>query len=117
MDEAAAEIAFRKRKKRNRIRLIILACLILIPILTYIETRIFQIGKVTLPISGNVLVFTLININVLLLLLKAQISGHKTPDKTGHFLCISFTYPNRSAFFHCIAVCLNKHGLLVQYQC
>lgn len=69
MESSAAEIELRGIKKRKRIRMIILACLVLIPILTYLETRIFEIGKITLPISGNVLVFALININVLLLLL------------------------------------------------
>ena len=56
-------------RKRKRIWFIILACLCLIPFLTYIETRVFQIGSVPFPVSGNVLVFTLINFNVLLLLL------------------------------------------------
>lgn len=56
-----------RRKKRTR--LIILACLILIPLLTFLETRVVQLGPVSLPVSGNVLIFALININVLLLLL------------------------------------------------
>jgi two-component system, NtrC family, nitrogen regulation sensor histidine kinase NtrY len=56
-------------QKRRRIRFIIFSCLCLIPALTYLETRIFQIGTVSFPVSGNVLVFVLININVLLLLL------------------------------------------------
>lgn len=58
-----------KRKKERRFRFIILTCLLLIPCLTYLETRVFLIGETTFPVSGNVLVFTLININVLLLLL------------------------------------------------
>jgi two-component system nitrogen regulation sensor histidine kinase NtrY len=55
------------RKKRTRYAIYI--CLILIPILTYLETVVFQIGEVSFPISGNVLVFSLINVNIILLLL------------------------------------------------
>ena len=55
--------------RRRRTRYAIIACLILIPVLTYLETVVFQIGEVTFPVSGNVLVFSLININVILLLL------------------------------------------------
>jgi len=55
------------RKRRTRYAIII--CLILIPVLTYLETVVFQIGEVTFPVSGNVLVFSLININIILLLL------------------------------------------------
>ena len=55
------------RKRRTRYAIII--CLILIPVLTYLETVVFQIGEVAFPVSGNVLVFSLININIILLLL------------------------------------------------
>ena len=55
--------------KRRRIRYTIFFCLLLIPILTYLETVVFQIGEVSFPVSGNVLVFSLININIILLLL------------------------------------------------
>jgi two-component system nitrogen regulation sensor histidine kinase NtrY len=55
------------RKRRTRYAIII--CLILIPVLTYLETVVFQIGEVTFPVSGNVLVFSLINVNIILLLL------------------------------------------------
>lgn len=58
----------RERRKR-RIRTIILACLTLLPILIYLEMRVIRIGSVALPMSGNLLVFALINVNVLLLLL------------------------------------------------
>jgi len=59
----------RKEIKRRRFRRIILACLCLIPLLTFAESRISQLGEVPFPVSGNVLVFVLININVSLLLL------------------------------------------------
>jgi two-component system nitrogen regulation sensor histidine kinase NtrY len=55
--------------RRKRTRYAILLCLILIPVLTYLETVVFEIGEVSFPISGNVLVFSLININIILLLL------------------------------------------------
>jgi len=55
--------------KRRRIRYAILVCLLLIPVLTYLETVVFQMGEVSFPVSGNVLVFSLININIILLLL------------------------------------------------
>jgi len=59
----------RDRKKRRRIWWIIFACLLLINLFTFAETRVFQLGPVPFPVSGNVLVFLLINLNVLLLLL------------------------------------------------
>ena len=69
--EAAGEEVLRKDRlrRKKRIRLIILACLVLIPLLTYLETRVVQLGTVPFPVSGNVLIFVLINFNVLLLLL------------------------------------------------
>nr|MDA8164303.1 HAMP domain-containing protein [Desulfobacteraceae bacterium] len=66
---SAAERKEHARRKGRRIRAIILACLLLIPLLTYLETRVFQLGPVDFPVSGNVLVYVLINLNVLLLLL------------------------------------------------
>jgi len=56
-------------RKQRRIRLTIIACLVLIPLLSYLEARTIRMGTVQLPMSGNLLVFGLININVLLLLL------------------------------------------------
>ena len=59
-----------KDRKKRIVRLIIFFCLIMVPALTYLETRVFQFGgAIPFPVSGNVLVFALININVLLLLL------------------------------------------------
>ena len=70
MDATHEEVLWHDRQRRKkRIRLIILACLVLIPLLTYFETRIVQLGAIPFPVSGNVLIFVLININVLLLLL------------------------------------------------
>lgn len=70
MDAANEEVLRKDRlRRRKRIRLIILACLVLIPLLTYFETRVVQLGVVPFPVSGNVLIFVLINFNILLLLL------------------------------------------------
>jgi two-component system nitrogen regulation sensor histidine kinase NtrY len=70
MEATQEEILKKDRlRRKKRIRLIILACLVLIPLLTYLETRVVQMGAVPFPVSGNVLIFVLINFNVLLLLL------------------------------------------------
>jgi len=70
MDATCEEVLWKDRRRRKkRIRLIILACLVLIPLLTYLETRVVQLGVVPFPVSGNVLIFVLINFNILLLLL------------------------------------------------
>ena len=58
----------RKRRQR-RIRAVIVACLCLFIVLTLLEQQVFHLGTVPFPVSGNVLVFALININVILLLL------------------------------------------------
>ncbi len=57
------------RRKRRRIWWIIFFCFLLIHLLTFAETKVFQLGAIPFPVSGNVLVFVLINLNVLLLLL------------------------------------------------
>jgi len=67
--DRAQYLILRDARKRRRIWLVILACLAFLPILTYIESRVFRLGEVPFPVSGNVLVFTVININVMLLLL------------------------------------------------
>ena len=70
MNGPCEEVLWKDRQRRKkRIRLIILACLVLIPLLTYLETRVVQLGTIPFPVSGNVLIFVLINFNVLLLLL------------------------------------------------
>jgi len=70
MDAAREEIIRQDRRRRKkRSRLIILGCLILLPLLTWLETRVIGLGEVSFPVSGNVLIFVLINFNVLLLLL------------------------------------------------
>jgi len=66
---SASYLALRDKRKRRRIWLAIFICICSLPVLTYIESRIFNLGAIPFPVSGNVLVFTVININVLLLLL------------------------------------------------
>ncbi len=58
-----------RRRRRKRIRIIILISLVLFALFSYLETRVFELGTVRLPVNGNVLIFMLINLNVLLLLL------------------------------------------------
>lgn len=70
MENTNEEVVRKDRlRRKKRIRLIILACLVLIPLLTYFETKVVQLGTIPFPVSGNVLIFVLINFNILLLLL------------------------------------------------
>ena len=55
-------------KRRRRERYLILCLFVLISILTYMGTRMLDLG-VDLPLPSSILVFALININVILLLL------------------------------------------------
>ncbi|MCB2181194.1 MAG: HAMP domain-containing protein [Desulfobulbaceae bacterium] len=59
----------RDEQKRRRVWAVIFSCLFLIPLLTFVETKVFQLGTIPFPVSGNVLVFVLINFNIILLLL------------------------------------------------
>lgn len=56
------------RKRRRRERYLIVCVLILVTLLTYAGTQIFDLG-LDLPFSASILVFSLINLNVILLLL------------------------------------------------
>ena len=67
---AESEIQREERKKRTRrTRIAIVVCLLLFGFFTYLESEVFQLGEISFPVSGNVLVFALININAMLLLL------------------------------------------------
>ena len=57
-----------RRKKQRLIRYVIGFCLLLIPLLAYVQRGLLK-GNFNLPISSTVLIFALININGLLLLL------------------------------------------------
>ncbi len=58
----------RDLKRRRRERYLIVILLLVISSLTYLGTRVFDLG-LDLPISNSILIFALININVILLLL------------------------------------------------
>lgn len=59
----------REAKRRKRERIIILATVILIIVVTYLESRVFRGEMTPLPVSGNALIFGLININIILIIL------------------------------------------------
>lgn len=54
-------------QKRKLIRRVILICILLIPFFIWIQSVLFK-GKVALPLDNNILIFALINLNVLLVL-------------------------------------------------
>jgi two-component system nitrogen regulation sensor histidine kinase NtrY len=54
-------------QKRKLIRRVIFVCILLIPFFIWIQSILFK-GKITLPLDNNILIFALININVLLVL-------------------------------------------------
>jgi two-component system nitrogen regulation sensor histidine kinase NtrY len=58
----------KEKKRRKRERIIIIVSLALIILLTYLESQFLQFGS-KLPLSSNVLIFALMNINVILLML------------------------------------------------
>ncbi len=57
-----------RKKKQRLIRTVIAVCLLLIPLLIWLQRQLLQ-GELNLPVSSTVLIFALININGLLLLL------------------------------------------------
>ncbi|HET97292.1 MAG TPA: HAMP domain-containing protein [Desulfurivibrio alkaliphilus] len=67
--KASDEAARRDRQhRRRRLRWVVGVCLVLFGLFTWLETKIFGLGEVDLPVSGNLLIFILLNLNVLLLL-------------------------------------------------
>jgi two-component system nitrogen regulation sensor histidine kinase NtrY len=69
INDLARQEELRALRKKRRIWWIIAVCLLLMVGLTYLETLVLELGTVDFPVSGNVLVYVLINFNVLLLLL------------------------------------------------
>ncbi len=55
------------RQKRKLIRRVIVACLLLIPFFIWLQSQLLK-NQVDLPVSNSILIFALININVLLVL-------------------------------------------------
>ncbi|EKD37339.1 MAG: hypothetical protein ACD_75C01168G0002 [uncultured bacterium] len=66
-DDKRPDTAKQRLQKRKLIRRAILVCIILIPFFIWIQSILFK-GKVALPLNNNILIFALININVLLVL-------------------------------------------------
>lgn len=67
--ESDAQGKLRAMNKKKRIWWIIIGAMFLMVGLTYLETKVVDLGTVEFPVSGNVLVYVLINFNILLLLL------------------------------------------------
>jgi two-component system nitrogen regulation sensor histidine kinase NtrY len=63
------ELDIQEVKRRKRERIIIVMTVILIAIVTYLESRVFRGEMVTLPLSNDALIFGLININIILIIL------------------------------------------------
>jgi two-component system nitrogen regulation sensor histidine kinase NtrY len=63
------ELDVKEVKRRKRERIIIFFTVILIAVVTYVESRVFRGEMLDLPISGNALIFGLININIILIIL------------------------------------------------
>ena len=59
--------ALQVRQKRKLVRRAILFCILLIPLFIWIQSQLFG-GNLQLPFSNNILIFALINVNVLLVL-------------------------------------------------
>jgi len=64
-----AKLDIRETRRRKRERIIIIVTVFLIALITYIESRIFRGEALPLPVSGNALIFGLININIILIIL------------------------------------------------
>ena len=63
-----AKISEEEANRRKREWIIMLVLLVVVGILTYVETRVVRFGA-GLPISNTVIMFILINFNMLVLLL------------------------------------------------
>ncbi len=63
------QLTHRQRQQKKRlIRLVILICLCLIPLFVWLESSLVNID-ITLPVSSDILIFGVINLNVILVLL------------------------------------------------
>jgi len=70
-------------KRRKREGVIIIAVLAVIALLTFTESKLFHFGS-DIPIWNTILMFILININLLLVIRpKAEGDGGKTPNPIG----------------------------------
>lgn len=57
-----------RQQKKRLVRKVILTCLCLIPLFVWLESSLINVD-ITLPVSSDILIFGLINLNVLLVLL------------------------------------------------
>ena len=64
-----AKLDVPEAKRRKRERVIIFVTVFLIALMTYLETGIFRGEATLLPVSGNALIFGLINVNIILIIL------------------------------------------------
>ena len=62
--DATAE---QRRQKRKIVNRVIIFCICLIPLFTWLQGRLFE-QDIQLPVNSNILIFALININVILIL-------------------------------------------------
>lgn len=67
VDTSKEELEARRLRKRKLTRRTIFFCLLLIPLFIWIQSLLFR-SELNLPFDSNVLIFTLINVNVLLVL-------------------------------------------------
>ena len=63
------KLDIQEARRRKRERIIILVTVFLIALMTYLESRVFRGEAVVLPVSGNALIFGLINVNIILIIL------------------------------------------------
>ena len=59
----------REARRRKRERIIIAVTVMMIAVVTYLESRVFRGETIPLPLSGNALIFGLINVNIILIIL------------------------------------------------
>lgn len=69
MVRRAVKLDTQEAKRRKRERIIILVTVLLIALMTYLETSLLRGEAVLLPVSGNTLIFGLINVNIILIIL------------------------------------------------
>lgn len=66
--ETQTQFSKEKKKRKRLTRSVIIICVFLIPLLVWIQSKLFS-SEVSIPVNSNILIFILININVLLVLL------------------------------------------------
>lgn len=67
LDSHSKNDTHQKKQKKKLTRIVIFFCLCLIPIFAWLQTTLFK-HEVAIPVNSNILIFVLINVNVLLVL-------------------------------------------------